>query len=122
MTANPRAVRPLDEHFRVGSLRQRAGHHFGHGTLVVRHVRAVRTEQLEGATEALVRISRGRFAAPQFHRATIEFLNDAGGIAGVDRDRAEIEQRAIAFFIPAQPAAIPRGDRVLAIGSGQFRH
>ena len=103
---NPRAVWPLDDHFGVTHLGQRAGHHFGHGTLFVRHVGAVRTEQLERATKALVRISHDRFAAPQFHGAAIEFLNDTSGIAGIDRHGTEIEQRSIAFFIPAHTIAV----------------
>src|SRR5687767_2138824 len=61
---NPRAVWPLDEHLAVTRLSQRAGDHFGHGTLFVRHVGAVRTEQFERAAEALVRISQDRLAAP----------------------------------------------------------
>ena len=61
---NPRAVWPLDEHLSVTRLSQRAGDHFGHGTLFVRHVRAVRTEQLERATEALVRISQRPVRSP----------------------------------------------------------
>ena len=41
-----------------------------------------------------------RLAAPQLHRATIEFLNDSSGIAGIDGHRPQIEQRPIALFIP----------------------
>ena len=90
---NPRAIWPLDEHFAVTRLRPACRQSLppsGHSSCGMS--RAVRTEQLEGATEALVRISQDRFAAPQFHRATIEFLksNDASGIAGIDRDRAKI--------------------------------
>jgi hypothetical protein len=44
---NPRAVGPLDEHFGVTGLRERAGDYFGHGTLLVRHETAVRSRRFE---------------------------------------------------------------------------
>jgi len=107
---DPRAVWPLDVHFGVGSLRQCAGHHFGHGTLIVRHKSAVRTEQLERATKALVRVSRHRFAAPQFRRAPIELLNHTGGVAGIDRDGTELKYGSIALFIPIRrPVQVRHG-------------
>ena len=53
---NPRAVGPLDEHFRVTRGRYFARDHLGHGTLLVGHKTAVRTEQFERATKPLVGI------------------------------------------------------------------
>jgi hypothetical protein len=42
-----RAVGPLDEHLGVDHLRQSSAHDLGHGTLLVGHEAAVRTEHLE---------------------------------------------------------------------------
>ena len=41
---DPRAVRPLDEHFRVAHLGCFATHDIGHEALLVRHKTAIRTE------------------------------------------------------------------------------
>ena len=75
-----------------------SAHHFGHRALLVRHETAIRAEQLKGAAKPLVGIPSCRCAAPQFRGDAIEFLNHTGGINGIDRDGAQVEQDAVALF------------------------
>lgn len=105
---NARTVGPFDEHFRITHLQDFSAHHLGHGTLLMRHETAVRTEQPERATKPLVGIAQCRFAAPQFRGDAIEFLNHTRGIDGIDGDRTQVEQDAVTFLALAQRFVIPK--------------
>src|SRR4029434_6024817 len=99
---HPRAVGALDDHFRVVRGRYFSGDHPGHGTLLVGHEAAVRTEQLERAAKPRVGIPWRWLAPPQFHGTAVELLNHAGRITGIDGHGIEVEQGAIAFLARAQ--------------------
>ena len=92
-------------------LRDFAAQDLGHGTLVVGHDAAVRPEHLERAAKPLVGIPQRRLAAPQMRGVTVEFLNHARDIAGINGHGTQVEQGAIAFFSHAQ-----RRLRLLALG------
>src|SRR5688500_13214837 len=69
---DPRAIRPLDDHFAVARFDDLAVHHLSHGALLVRHVAAVGAEQLERAAETFVGLSDRRLTAPQLRGAAVE--------------------------------------------------
>ena len=93
-----RAVGPLNQHFRVTSLRYLAVHDLGHGTLVVGHETAVRSEHFERAAKPLVGIPQCWLASPQFCSVAVEVPNHARGINGIDGHGHQIEQGAITLL------------------------
>ncbi|KAG0505310.1 MAG: hypothetical protein Udaeo_13510 [Candidatus Udaeobacter sp.] len=104
-----RAVGPLNQHFRVTSLRYLAAHHLGHGTLVVGHKTAVRSEHFERAAKPLIGVPQCWLASPKFGGMAVEVPNHAGGVNGIDGHGTQIEQGAIALlrladrFFPSLP-------------------
>ena len=93
-----RAVGSLDVHFPVIDCGYFARDHFGHGTLVVGHKSAVRTEHFERAAKPLVRVSHFWLTSPQFGGVAVEVPNHARGINAIDGHGTQVEQGAITLL------------------------
>src|SRR5258706_14368764 len=95
---NPRAIGPLNMHFRIVRARHLASQNVAHRTLLVWHETAVWAVQLERATEPFVGVPAFRFAAPQFRCAVVVIPDHTRDIARIDGDGGQIEQGAVAFL------------------------
>src|SRR6267154_4307501 len=96
---NPRAIGPLNMHFRIVRARHLASQNVAHRTLLVWHETAVWAVQLERATEPFVGVPAFRFAAPQFRCAVVVIPDHTRDIARIDGDGSQIEQGAVAFLV-----------------------
>src|SRR6185312_1075443 len=93
-----RGIRPLDDDLSVADLGYFPIQHPNHRTSLGGEETAVRQIHFGGAAIAIPRIVDPWGTAPQLHRVLVEVLDRPGGIAGIDGNRAEIEQHAKTFF------------------------
>jgi hypothetical protein len=92
---HPRAIRPLDMHFRVMDSGHLASQNVAHGTFLMWQIAAVWAVQLKRAAESLIGIPWRGFAAPQLRCAVVVFLDDTRAVTAIDGDGDEVAQGAM---------------------------